>query len=33
MLNQIWIGFDNLVLNFFATASSISELQITAVSL
>ena len=30
MLYRIWIGFDNLVLNFFATFSFVSELSITA---
>jgi len=28
--NQIWIGFDNIVFNFFATFCSVLGLQITA---
>jgi len=29
LLNQIWIESDDVVLNFFATFSSVMELQIT----
>jgi len=29
LLNQIWIGFENIVLNFFATFGSVLGLQIT----
>jgi len=31
--NRSWIGFDNIVLNFFATFSSVSEQLIIAFNL
>ena len=29
LLNQIWIGIDNILLNFFTTFGSVLELQVT----
>jgi len=32
LLNQIWIGIDDILLNFFATFDSVLELQITVLT-